>query len=178
MPIIRSCTDAKSATRTTTAVHPGTVAWIGFKQTAVLYDRPGRFAGETKYPLRKMLRFAIDGITSFSTVPLRMATWLGLLAGMTSLGGVGWALWSKFFGSGVVRGWTTIMILVGLGSSAQLLMTGILGEYVGRIYEEVKRRPLYVVEGEVNMAAAESRELRGMPVKLGANGSAPVRRSS
>jgi dolichol-phosphate mannosyltransferase len=156
----------------------GLVGWVGFRQTAVHYERPARFAGETKYPLRKMLRFAIDGITSFSTVPLRMATWLGLLAGMTSLGGVGWALWSKFFGSGVVRGWTTIMILVGLGSSAQLLMTGILGEYVGRIYEEVKRRPLYVVEGEVNMAAAESRELRGMPVKLGANGSAPVRRSS
>jgi dolichol-phosphate mannosyltransferase len=97
---------------------------------------------------------AIDGITSFSTVPLRMATWLGLLAGLVAIGGVGWALYSKFFG-GVVRGWTTIMILVGLGSSAQLLMTGILGEYVGRIYEEVKRRPLYVVQDEVNLSAAE-----------------------
>jgi len=128
----------------------GLVWWVGFRQTAVTYERPGRFAGETKYPLRRMLRFAIDGITSFSTVPLRMATWLGLLAGMVAIGGVGWALYSKFFG-GVVRGWTTIMILVGLGSSAQLLMTGILGEYVGRIYEEVKRRPLYVVEDEVNL---------------------------
>ena len=77
-----------------------------------------------------MLHFAVDGITSFSTVPLRMATWLGVLAGLVAMGGVGWALYSKFFG-GVVRGWTTIMILVGLGSSAQLLMTGILGEYVG-----------------------------------------------
>ena len=124
---------------------------VGFRQTAVTYERPGRFAGETKWPLRKMLRFAIDGITSFSTVPLRMATWLGLLAGLVAMGGVGWALYSKFFG-GVVRGWTTIMILVGLGSSAQLLMTGILGEYVGRIYEEVKRRPLYVVEDEVNLS--------------------------
>jgi glycosyltransferase involved in cell wall biosynthesis len=128
----------------------GLVWWVGFRQTAVTYERPGRFAGETKYPLRRMLRFAIDGITSFSTVPLRMATWLGLLAGMVAIGGVGWALYSKFFG-GVVRGWTTIMILVGLGSSAQLLMTGILGEYVGRIYEEVKRRPLYVVEDEINL---------------------------
>jgi dolichol-phosphate mannosyltransferase len=128
----------------------GLVWWVGFRQTAVTYERPGRFAGETKYPLRRMLRFAIDGITSFSTVPLRMATWLGLLAGIVAIGGVGWALYSKFFG-GVVRGWTTIMILVGLGSSAQLLMTGILGEYVGRIYEEVKRRPLYVVEDEINL---------------------------
>jgi len=128
----------------------GLVWWVGFRQTSVAYERPARFAGETKYPVRKMLRFAIDGITSFSTVPLRMATWLGLLAGLVAVAGVGWALYSKFFG-GVVRGWTTIMILVGLGSSAQLLMTGILGEYVGRIYEEVKRRPLYVVQDEINL---------------------------
>jgi len=92
-----------------------------------------------------------------------MATWLGLLAGLVAIAGVGWALYSKFFG-GVVRGWTTIMILVGLGSSAQLLMTGILGEYVGRIYEEVKRRPLYVVEDEINLPRAESaRQGRPMP---------------
>jgi len=133
----------------------GLVWWVGFRQTSVVYDRPPRFAGETKFPFRRMLHFAIDGITSFSTVPLRMATWLGVLAGVVALGGVGWALWSKFFG-GVVRGWTTIMILVGLGSSAQLLMTGILGEYVGRIYEEVKRRPLYVVEQEINLPGVEA----------------------
>ena len=132
----------------------GLVWWVGFRQTAVSYERPARFAGETKWPLRRMLHFAVDGITSFSTVPLRMATWLGVLAGVVALGGVGWALYSKFFG-GVVRGWTTIMILVGLGSSAQLLMTGILGEYVGRIYEEVKRRPLYVVDSEVNLAGQD-----------------------
>jgi dolichol-phosphate mannosyltransferase len=141
----------------------GLVWWVGFRQTAVDYERPARFAGETKYPFRKMFRFAIDGITSFSTVPLRMATWLGLLAGLVAIAGVGWALYSKFFG-GVVRGWTTIMILVGLGSSAQLLMTGILGEYVGRIYEEVKRRPLYVVEDEINLPRAEPpRAGRPMP---------------
>jgi dolichol-phosphate mannosyltransferase len=133
----------------------GLVWWVGFRQTAVSYDRPPRFAGETKFPFRKMLHFAVDGITSFSTVPLRMATWLGVLAGVAALAGVGWALYSKFFG-GVVRGWTTIMILVGLGSSAQLLMTGILGEYVGRIYEEVKRRPLYVVRGEINLPRTEA----------------------
>jgi polyisoprenyl-phosphate glycosyltransferase len=128
----------------------GLVWWVGFRQTSITYERPARFAGETKYPLRKMLRFAIDGITSFSTVPLRMAIWFGMLAGVTAMAGGVWAVWQKLFGTGVVRGWTTIMILVGLGSSAQLLMTGILGEYVGRIYEEVKRRPLYVVEGEIN----------------------------
>ena len=134
----------------------GMVAWVGFRQTGISYERPARFAGETKYPLRKMLRFAIDGITSFSTVPLRMAIWLGVMAGLASMVGGVWAAWEKFFGAGVVRGWTTIMILVAVGSSAQLLMTGILGEYVGRIYEEVKRRPLYVVGEEINFGAAET----------------------
>jgi glycosyltransferase involved in cell wall biosynthesis len=129
----------------------GMVSWVGFKQTQVLYDRPARFAGETKYPLRKMIRFAIDGITSFSIVPLRFATWLGILAGVGAFAGGVWALYVKLYKSGTVQGWTTIMILVALGSSAQLLMTGILGEYVGRIYEEVKRRPLYVVAEEVNV---------------------------
>jgi len=135
----------------------GMVSWVGFKQTAVYYERPARFAGETKYPLRKMMRFAIDGVTSFSTVPLRFATWLGMLAGVIAIGAAFWALWTKFFGTGVVPGWTTLMMLVAFGSSAQLLMTGILGEYIGRIYEEVKRRPLYLVSEERNVPPADER---------------------
>jgi dolichol-phosphate mannosyltransferase len=141
----------------------GLVWWVGFRQTSVSYERPARFAGETKYPIRKMLRFAVDGITSFSTVPLRIATWIGVLAGIAALAGGAWAFWAKVSGHYVVRGWTTIMILVGLGSSAQLLMTGILGEYVGRIYEEVKRRPLYVVEGEVNLPRRDATPDPGAP---------------
>jgi len=130
----------------------GMVAWVGFKQTATYYDREARFAGETKYPLSKMLRFAIDGITSFSTVPLRFATWLGVLAGLSAVVIALWAIYIKLFVTGVVQGWTTIMILVALGTSAQLLMIGVLGEYVGRIYEEVKRRPLYLIGEEINLA--------------------------
>ena len=128
----------------------GMVAWIGFKQTAVYYDRPGRFAGETHYPVRKMLRFAIDGITSFSAVPLRLATYLGVFSGAGGLAVAAWAAWAKLSGMYAVPGWATIMIVVSLAASAQLLMTGILGEYVGRIYEEVKRRPLYLVANAVN----------------------------
>jgi dolichol-phosphate mannosyltransferase len=128
----------------------GMVSWIGFRQTAVYYDRDVRFAGTTKYPFRKMLRFAIDGMTSFSVVPLRVATWLGIIAGIAAIGIGGWAMYVKFFLSGVVTGWTTIIMLVAFGSSAQLLMIGILGEYVGRIYEEVKRRPLYLTARELN----------------------------
>lgn len=130
----------------------GMVAWVGFRQTAVLYDRPSRFAGETKYPLKKMVRFAIDGITSFSVVPLRFATWLGVLSGLLALVTAAWAVYTKFFAAGVVQGWTTIMIVVALGFSAQLLMTGVLGEYVGRIYEEIKRRPLYITAEEINLS--------------------------
>src|SRR6187431_3699015 len=122
----------------------GMVAWVGFRQTAVYYDRPARFAGETKYLLRKMVKFAIDGITSFSVVPLRFATWLGVLSGIVALLTAAWAVYTKFFAAGVVQGWTTIIIVVALGFSAQLIMTGVLGEYVGRIYEEIKRRPLYI----------------------------------
>jgi dolichol-phosphate mannosyltransferase len=129
----------------------GMVAWVGFKQAAVTYPRPARFAGETKYPFRKMLRFAIDGITSFSSVPLRIATWLGIAAGLIGIATAAFVIYVKLSGGRVVQGWTTIMMAVAFGSSAQLLMTGILGEYVGRIYEEVKRRPLYVVAEEVNL---------------------------
>jgi dolichol-phosphate mannosyltransferase len=139
------------ALRETSHFVRGLVAWVGFRQTTVTYDRKGRFAGKTHYPLRKMLKFAFDGITAFSTVPLRAATWLGVFAGFIGVGVAGWALYGRLYGR-YVPGWATIMITVSLGASAQLIMTGILGEYVGRIYEEVKRRPLYVVADEVNAA--------------------------
>jgi dolichol-phosphate mannosyltransferase len=130
----------------------GLVGWVGFRQTAVRYTRHERFAGITKYPLRKMLGFAFDGITSFSTLPLRMATWLGAGAALLAMGLGLWALWVRIHGTSAVPGWTTIMILVALGSSVQLVVVGILGAYVGRIYEEVQRRPLYTVAREVNLA--------------------------
>jgi glycosyltransferase involved in cell wall biosynthesis len=129
----------------------GMVAWVGFRQTEVVYDRPGRFAGETKYPLRKMLRFAIDGITSFSVLPLRFATYLGMLMSVGSMGIIAYALLAKYLYHQAVPGWTALMIIVTIFASVQLLMIGILGEYVGRIYEEVKRRPLYVVGETVNL---------------------------
>jgi dolichol-phosphate mannosyltransferase len=129
----------------------GMVAWVGFKQTDVPYDRPGRFAGETKYPLRKMVRFALDGITSFSILPLRFSTYLGILMSVASIGVILWALLAKYLFQQTVPGWTAIVIIVAIFASVQLLMIGILGEYVGRIYEEVKRRPLYVVADAVNI---------------------------
>jgi dolichol-phosphate mannosyltransferase len=125
------------------------VAWLGFRQTAVVYERPERFAGETKYPLRKMLAFAVDGITSFSILPLRLSTYLGLGTAVFSFGVGAWAVYAKFVLHRVVEGWTATIVFIALFAGVQLLVTGILGEYVGRLYEEVKRRPLYVVKERV-----------------------------
>ncbi len=147
----------------------GMVSWVGFKQCAVEYDRPERFAGETKYPMRKMLGLAVDAITSFSVLPLRFATWMGVFSAMVAIFTSIWTVYAKFFGD-TEQGWSTIVIVVSLAASAQLLMIGILGEYVGRIYEEVKRRPLYVVQDTLNvpnsdadMAAAKPRPNVGTP---------------
>jgi len=130
----------------------GLVAWVGFRQTAVRYERPERFAGETKYPLRKMVHFALDGVTSFSTAPLRIATWIGALTGLAAVAVGAWALYIRLFTDRTVPGWTTIMLLIALSSSGQMLMLGLLGEYVGRLYEEIKQRPLYVVANESSRA--------------------------
>jgi dolichol-phosphate mannosyltransferase len=138
----------------------GLVAWIGFRQVAVHYDRNARFAGDTHYPLHKMLRFASDGIVSFSTLPLRVATWLGIMSGLIAAGVAGWVLIAVLSGAYVVPGWATLMLAVSLASSAQLLMIGILGEYLGRVYDEVKRRPLYLVDETRNLDAGEARGTR------------------
>jgi dolichol-phosphate mannosyltransferase len=134
----------------------GMVSWVGFKQSPLLYDREARFAGETKYPFTKMLRFAIDAITSFSILPLRLASWLGVGSAFVAIIYALYIVYVKVYLGGTVQGWATLMIAVALGTSAQLFMTGILGEYVGRIYEEVKRRPLYVTAELINFVGAEA----------------------
>jgi dolichol-phosphate mannosyltransferase len=141
----------------------GLVAWVGFRQTSVVYERHARFAGTTKYPLRKMIKFALDGITSFSTVPLRFAIWLGVLSGLLALVVGVWAIYTKFFVRGVVPGWTTIMIFSAFTSSVQLIVIGLMGEYLGRAYEELKGRPLYIVAEEHNLAPPELPPRSGGP---------------
>jgi len=124
----------------------GMVSWIGFRQTALPYSRAERFAGESKYPLRKMLRFATDGILSFSIRPLQLAVSAGLISAALALVGIGYALLMRIFTSTWVEGWTALMIAVLFLGGVQLTCVGILGEYVGRIYNEIKQRPLYVVQ--------------------------------
>ena len=123
----------------------GMVSWLGFSQVAVPYRRARRLAGVTKYPLVKMLRFATDGILSFSILPLRLATWMGLGACGVALLGVLNAAVERFFGQILVKGWTATLTAVLFVGGIQLVCLGILGEYVGRVYGEAKRRPLYVI---------------------------------
>jgi glycosyltransferase involved in cell wall biosynthesis len=124
----------------------GMVSWLGFSQVSVPYRRAARFAGETKYPLFKMLKFATDGIVSFSIIPLRVATWLGFLASGISVLGIVVVLLERYLGVlGLVKGWSSTVIAVLFIGGVQLVCMGIIGEYVGRIYGETKRRPLYVV---------------------------------
>jgi dolichol-phosphate mannosyltransferase len=140
----------------------GMVSWLGFSQAAVPYHRAARLAGTTKYPLLKMLRLATDGILSFSTVPLRVATWLGLASSGLAVLGILYALFSRFFGRGLVKGWTSIEIAVLLFAGVQLVCLGIIGEYIGRIYGESKRRPLYVVQEQLGFGAQNQLAVRDL----------------
>ena len=124
----------------------GMVAWVGFRQVPVPYRRAPRFAGESKYPLFKMMRFALDGVTSFSVAPLHAATWIGFAASVLAMIGVVYALVLRLFTSNWVTGWTALFIAVLFVGGTQLLALGVIGEYIGRIYAESKRRPLYVVQ--------------------------------
>jgi dolichol-phosphate mannosyltransferase len=123
----------------------GMVAWIGLRQVPLLYDRDPRFAGETHYPLHRMIRLAFDAITGFSVIPLRLASLTG-----AAIGGMGLLLllytilsWAR---GHAVEGWTSLMTLMLILGGAQLLLLGVFGEYLGRLYVEAKRRPLFVVD--------------------------------
>jgi polyisoprenyl-phosphate glycosyltransferase len=131
----------------------GMVSWMGLRQVPLIYDRDQRFAGETGYPLRKLITLALDGITGFSVVPLRIASYFGLVTGICGLGMLAYTLGGWLFAK-APEGWastTTIILVIG---SAQLLVLGIVGEYLGRLYMESKRRPLYLVDTVVAQAAA------------------------
>lgn len=127
----------------------GLVVWVGFRQVGVSYERQPRAAGHTKFPFRRMMSFALDGIFSFSTVPLRLVSYFGFFVSMLSMIGVVYAFYIKLFTVGVVPGWAAQWIGTLFLGGVQLLSLGIIGEYVGRIYGEVKSRPLYVVKERI-----------------------------
>lgn len=144
----------------------GMVSWIGLRQTAVRYDRDKRFAGETHYSLRKMIGLALDAVTSFSVVPLRLASHLGFFMGFMGIVGLIYTIGSWISGH-AVPGWTSLAVLTLIIGSGQFLVLGIFGEYLGRMYMEAKRRPLYIVNAvhaaprtEAGTGAEDARQLQ------------------
>ena len=136
----------------------GMVAWTGFRQEPVPYRRMARASGETKYSFQKISRLAIDGILSFSLVPLRLATYVGFFASGLALSGIVYALALRIFTDIWITGWALLFIAIVFFGGVQLVFIGIMGEYLGRIYHEVKRRPLYLIEERLGFAVTDQRE--------------------
>ena len=161
------------------------VAWVGFRQVPIVYDRAERHAGETKYPLSKMVRFALDAVTGFSTAPLRFASHFGLwLVAASMLILVYIAI--GFLSGSAIPGWTSLMLLVVVLGAVQMFVLGMIGEYIGRLYIEAKRRPLYIVSdiagrtggqpslGHVAQEAEAEAEAIATIDSPGGNGSRPI----
>jgi polyisoprenyl-phosphate glycosyltransferase len=168
--ISRRCLDAVASMRETHRFLRGMISWAGFPQTAVTYARDARAAGVTKYPMWKMLKFAWTAAVSFSPLPLKLSFGLGVVLALLGVTQAVNAIVRTALGLYTVPGWTSVMVVVCLIGSAILISIGVLGEYVGRIFEESKGRPLYIVAESVNAARAkpkESSEAYARPVPAG-----------
>jgi len=127
----------------------GLYGWTGYKHGAVLFHRQARYAGKTKYPFKKMVKFAIDGILSFSVVPLRIATWLGVICSVAGFLGIIAVIIIRFLPIYKTSGWAAMMTAILFLGGIQLLVMGMIGEYLSRIYTEVQNRPLYIIREKV-----------------------------
>jgi len=134
----------------------GLRGWLGFKQTGILYERRRRAAGQPKYNLKRLANLAIDGLISFSSVPLRIASWVGALASGLALVFLLWAVFSALFFDSTPSGWASLVVLIMFFGGIQLIVLGIIGEYLGRVFEEVKGRPLYVTSEVTGWLGRES----------------------
>lgn len=141
----------------------GMVSWLGFRQVPLEYVRDERFAGTTKYPLKKMVSFAVDAITGFSTTPLRLSIYLGFICAVIGMLFLAYTAYSYFAGI-TVLGWTTLMSVVLILGSGQLIVLGVIGEYLGRLYMEAKKRPLFVIE-EIVTAKDEAKPEQVEPLR-------------
>jgi dolichol-phosphate mannosyltransferase len=157
--VSRRCLNAVTAMRETHRFLRGMISWVGFPQTAVTYVREPRAAGTTKYPIWKMLKFAWTAAISFSPLPLRLSFALGMLLALVGITQAVNAVIRTALGLYTVPGWTSLMVVVCLIGSAILISIGVLGEYVGRIFEESKGRPIYIVADTVNAKPDTPNEL-------------------
>jgi dolichol-phosphate mannosyltransferase len=154
----RGALDALLSMRERSRFLRGMTVWVGFNQTAIPYQREARHAGETKYTLRKMLRFSLDAIASFSHMPLQLATYFGFLISGLAFVAIPVVIGLRIAGS-YLPGFSSITIAILLLGGIQLIAIGVIGEYVGRIYDEVKGRPLYIVASERNRPPGDARPL-------------------
>ncbi|MBK8190211.1 MAG: glycosyltransferase family 2 protein [Vampirovibrionales bacterium] len=168
----RPVTDAFCAMREKNRFVRGMVSWVGFRQTALYYERDPRFTGETKYTLLKMMRFALDGLLSFSKAPLQWIMSLGFAMSLASFAAVAYVLYVTLIAGHGVPGWGSLMAGVLLIGGIQLICLGMIGEYVGRIFDEVRHRPLYLI-GRV-----EGAPVRQAPLRLDAFQAPPALASS
>jgi dolichol-phosphate mannosyltransferase len=143
--IDRCALDALSHLRENNRYVRGLCAWVGFHQTSVSYERPPRHGGDSKYSVFKLMKLALDGVTGFSNAPLRLVLWTGLAVAGLSFGLAFFAILAKFFKPDVVEGWSSLVLFFGFLSGIQLTALGIMADYLGRIHNEVKNRPIYVV---------------------------------
>ena len=157
--ISRDCLSGLQQLRETHRFLRGMVAWVGYSQMGVTYERAPRVAGETKYPLRKMLKFAWTAATSFSALPLRASIWLGVVATVIGLEEAIRATLARIFHWYAVPGWASLTVLVSFLGGATLISIGIVGDYVGKVYEQSKNRPLYLVSRTVNFGAAREEQV-------------------
>ena len=144
--IDRSVCDAMKKVREKNRFVRGLVSWLGFTQAEVLYKREKRFAGSTKYPLHKMIHFMLDAVTSFSSIPLKIATIIGSLVSMSGFVYLIIVLYQRLFTDKTIQGWTSILSVTLIFNGIILLILGVIGEYIGRIYDESKNRPLYIIQ--------------------------------
>lgn len=161
--ISRDCLDGLRQMRETHRFLRGMVAWVGYAQVAVPYERGPRAAGETKYSLSKMLSFAWTAATSFSILPLRISTFMGLAVTLFGLAEAVRAILAHIFGWYTVTGWTSLLVTVCVIGGTLLISIGVLGEYVGKLYEQSKDRPLYLVARTLNLGTAKA-ESTGEPI--------------
>ena len=147
--VSRRVLDALRQTRERQRFMKGLFAWVGFRQTSIAYERAPRIAGRSKFSYWRLWNLALEGITSFSTLPLRMATYLGVLTALVAFGWGGWIIARTLLWGDPVQGWPSLMTVVLFLGGIQLMALGIVGEYLGRTYIEVKQRPLYLVADTV-----------------------------
>ena len=157
----------------------GMVAWIGFRQVPFAYDRAERFAGETKYPLKKMLRFAFDALTGFSSAPLKLASHAGLWLALGSVLLILYIAYAWLSGQSI-QGWTSLMLVVVILGAVQMFVLALMGEYIGRLYNEAKQRPLYIIQEVLGGERGDARlgyiaEATANNDRPGGNGKRPTR---